>query len=98
MFYSAGILFCGFLIYASSNKLSCEENMAFIDFLCNFLTYIGQMKKTIFICCQKATIPQNTYCMADTWLRYPHLTSNIHRTSHTVFALYYQHSLQIILT
>ena len=66
MFYPASVLLRRFSVYASSHKLLRKELIAFIDFLCHFPAYIGQVEKSILVHCQKAAIPQNAHRMTDT--------------------------------
>ncbi len=87
MFYPAGVLLCRFLIDTGSDKLLRKESVPFINFLGNLPAYVCQMEKTIFIHGQKATVPQDTYCMADTRFAKAHVSGKINRAYHAGFLL-----------
>ena len=93
MFYPASIQFRRFLIDTGSDKLICKKLVSFIDFLCDLPAYICQIEKTIFIHCQKSSVPQDTYCMADTRFAKAHVSGKINRAYHALFLLQHQYSL-----
>ena len=60
-----------FWVNACGDKLLGKKAMALIDFFGNLAAHIGQMKKVIFVHCEKAAVPQGSHCMAHAWLLTP---------------------------
>jgi hypothetical protein len=92
VFYPASVLLCGFLIYASGDKLFCEKQVTLIDFFGDLPAYIGQMKKAVFVHSQKTAVTQDTYRVADTRFAESHVSGKVYGAHHALFLFQYQHS------
>ena len=87
VFNPAGVSLRSLGVNSCGDKLLGKEAVSLEDFFGNLAAYIGQVEKVILVHCEKTTVLQNAYRMADTRFAKAHVPGKVNGADHAHFLL-----------